>query len=248
VKPYTEIASLYDKIMSHVNYMAWYRLIQRISRKYFNNSQTIRLLELGCGTGSLGAILKQQGPYIGSDKSDSMLKVAQQKASAPFVCMDACYPAIKQQFDMIVFLYDGINYLTDYDTLCLFFKNIAPLLCSGGVLLFDVTTEYNSRRHFFDEKDFESFDTGCYLRHSYFDPLTHLQKNHFTFFYSIPSNQHLYHRSEELHTQRVYPVSQIESAINHSGFSIRGIWDGFSFRRYHSRSERIHILLQKDVA
>ena len=167
----------------------------------------------------------------------------QDAGARPVVCTDARHLPLKGSFDMILFLYDGINYfdVPDYPR---FFSEIDRLLAPGGILLFDITTEANSKMHFVDFVDYEEFDDAFYLRHSFFEPRTSIQHNRFTIFLREPG-QEGYSKYHEHHRQLVLPVNTIKKCIPTDRFSIVGIWDGYSFNRYTGRSDRIHFCLKK---
>ncbi len=106
---YNALAPLYDKIMAHVNYDLWCQLIQDIADRYFNCKPVI--MELGGGTGVLATLLLKSGyTYYGSDYSFAMCKESLKK-NIPFFCANALSLPIKGTFGLVIFLYDGINYL-----------------------------------------------------------------------------------------------------------------------------------------
>jgi cyclopropane fatty-acyl-phospholipid synthase-like methyltransferase len=228
--------------MAHVEYRQWYTLIKKVIARY-RPVPAPRLFEVGGGTGVLGRMLAADGcRYLGSDLSAAMCGLARAR-DLPFICADARRPPVTGPFDLIIFLYDGINYFgeDDYER---FFTEMHPLLDTGGLLLFDITTQYNSRMHFVDFLDYDEYDDAFYLRHSFYDARTGIQHNRFTIFLR-ESDGKGYCKHHEHHHQLVLPVAAIKKRIPADLFSIVGIWDGYSFSRHTARSDRIHFCLKK---
>ena len=105
------------------------------------------VLECACGTGSLTVRLARLGYAItGSDLSGDMLMIARQKAldaglrQLPFVCQDMRKIALHKPVDAIFCACDGVNYLLDGAED--FFRAAYKALKSGGLLLFDVSSDY----------------------------------------------------------------------------------------------------------
>lgn len=231
--------------MHHVRYNEWIDLIGRVIARYGSNLQP-RIFEIGGGTGILGEQLRRQGyRYVGSDLSFEMSRMARKRRIA-FLAADGRALPVKAQFDLVIFLYDGINYLWDFSEYHRLFGEVWNCLEPNGLFLFDITTSANSLRNFRDYLDYEDFGDAYYVRHSYFDVPTKMQHNDFTIFMKVDGPGSLYERTEEHHAQRVFAASLIEKQISPEQFSILGIWDGFTFRKYSRHSERIHFLLRKN--
>ena len=83
MKPYTELAKVYDSLLTHVDYQSWYLYISEIMIQYIENPRTI--VELGCGTGKFGSKFSADDFSIyGIDKSIDMLRVASMRAYRNF--------------------------------------------------------------------------------------------------------------------------------------------------------------------
>lgn len=240
---YKALAPIYDRIMSHVEYDEWILLIDKIAKKHINKD-IVSIFEIGGGTGVLGEYLKAHGyNYKGSDLSFYMSREAEKK-DIPFFCADARALPLKRQFDIVLFLYDGINYLQTIQEYKKVFSEVAGSLNKGGIFLFDITTEYNSMEHFYDFIDFEEFSDCSVIRHSYYDELTSMQHNDFTLFnYDLKTKK--YDKLTDKHVQKVFPAQRIEEAIPLNLLEIVGIWDEFKMKKYSSRSERIHFCLKR---
>ncbi len=243
--PYTALAPFYDRLMSHVDYKLWGGLIRRVVKKYLG-STTARVLEIGGGTGTLGKWLTENDfPYTGSDLSFSMCLQASKQRGLSFFCADGESLPVCSIFEMVIFLYDGINYLQSKESYEALFDQVYRCLLPRGLFLFDVTTEANSVDHFMDFFDCEDFGDTYYVRHSYYDRVQRLQYNDFTVFVQHTENPRFYSKHIERHAQKVLSVNEIKRRIPKDLFTIEGVWDGFSTRPAHRRSERVHFLLRK---
>ncbi len=240
---YEALARIYDHVMAHVRYDRWRDMIEDLSREYFPGGG-IRAFEIGAGTGVLGSRLGTRiKSFIASDLSFAMSAEAGKKLGRSLTA-DGRHLPVKGPFEMVFFLYDGINYLPDLKDYTLLFSEVHRVLSENGVFLFDITTETNSMRNFEDFLDYDDLGDAAYIRHSYYDRRRKFQHNDFTIFLREPGDA-LFSKHTEMHAQRVFSVAEIKRAIPNEMFSVEGIWDEFSFQRYCSRSDRIHFLLKK---
>jgi len=244
---YDALAPIYDRIMSHVEYEEWVRLIERITDKFLQVQHPL-VFELGGGTGVLSSLLISRGfRYVGSDRSFPMCSIACRRR-APYVCADARAIPFKKPFDLIFFLYDGINYLQTLEEYMLLFSEAARCLLPGAFFLFDITTEANSLNHFRSYLEFEDWGDYAYVRRSYYNKELIEQRNDITIFRRLANDSPLYEKKIERHCQKVFSAEAIVRAVPAALFTIEGMWDGFSFHRYHSHSERIHFLLKRTAS
>ena len=243
---YDALAPVYDRIMEHVKYEDWIMLLEKVIKKYLKSKSNLSILELGGGTGVLGKKLSEMGfCYQGSDYSFNMAKQSL-KRNMQFVCADARKIPFKKKFDCILFLYDGINYLSSIEEYKQLFQEVADCLTDGGIFLFDITTEFNSMNHFYDYQDFEEYSDYSVIRHSYYNEINTTQHNDFTLFNLQNNGTSLYRKYIEKHEQKVLPPQLIEETVPGRLLEILGIWDEFSMRKYSPRSERIHFLLKRN--
>lgn len=243
---YTAIAPLYDKIMAHVQYDAWRELVRRVCAAHIPTTKPARVLELGAGTGVLGAMLTRGSrTYHASDLSPAMCREAKRRGLCVF-CADARALPVRTRFDLALFLYDGINYLRNLDEYASLFHEVHRCLEPGGCFLFDITTEPNSLENFDDVWDHEELDHATYIRHSYYDRKRRIQHNDFTVFSRATESDDLYQKRSEHHVQYIFSPQEIANAVPGKLLTVLGIWDGFSSKKpYAPRSERVHFLLQR---
>lgn len=251
---YDALAQIYDRLMSFVSYGEWTDLINRVVAKYAkcaNGAKTkgksnINILELGAGTGVVGAHLLGMGHnYAACDLSFGMCGVAKKDRGIPICNADARALPFKKKFDLTIFLYDGINYLLSRDDYQKMFSQVYDALAPNGLFLFDITTRHNSLTYFEDFLDFEDYGDCSYVRHSYFDKRTSCQHNDFTIYAKAKNCNGHYEKFVDRHKQKLFTVSELESFIPKDKFETLGIWDGYTFRKYTGKSVRIHFLLRK---
>ena len=250
-RTYSALASIYDKIMAHVEYDQWVVYIKKIIAAY-GDTPSPDIFEIGGGTGVLGAQLLREGMnYRGSDLSVSMCSQALRRG-VQFFAADARFLPLKPNklFDLVIFLYDGINYLQSLDDYHKLFTLVHSHLSERGLFLFDVTTTANSLKNFNEFIDAGDFNEHFFFRRSYYHADSRMQYNDFTIFsksdtYEETARCGLFRKSIEHHAQKVYPVASIKDAIPRDLFTLIGMWDDFSFKHATSRSERVHFLLKK---
>jgi SAM-dependent methyltransferase len=271
---YGALAPIYDRLMSHVGYHRWHLFIEEVVQR-FSRTQRPLIFELGAGTGVLGERLAAAGfSYIGSDLSFPMSRQAKNRANR-VACADCRRLPLKPSasFDLVLFLYDGINYLMHKDDYQRTFSEVHMHLKPGGLFLFDITTVFNSVRNFSDYIDADDVGAHFYFRHSYYNPVKSMQYNDFTIFSRTGDNETdaetpslallyeagapavavqfgngmnaVYRKDTEHHEQKVFPVSVIRGFVQRRLFDVVGVWDNFTFKKHTSRSERVHFLLRK---
>jgi hypothetical protein len=135
--------------------------------------------------------------------------------------------------------------LNDYSAL---FRSVYNALDNGGLFLFDITTHTNSMKYFSDYMYYEDYDEFSYIRHSHFDDKNAIQHNDFTIYRKYNDVSDLYEKVIEKHRQKVFTPAQIKTAIDDNDFTLIGVWDGYTFRKYSNKSERIHFLLRKTAS
>lgn len=149
----------------------------------------------------------------------------------------------KGPFDLCLMVYDAFNYLmTEADAIrCL--SEARRVLSPGGLFIFDVTTEANSRRHFEDMLDFGELEGCTYVRESRYDREAAMQRNDFTFF--VEREPGRFAKVKESHQQRIYRLARIKAMARKAGFAVEGCFDGFTFRPGREESERVHVVLRR---
>jgi SAM-dependent methyltransferase len=234
---------MYDTMMSHVPYGQWVKLIESVGKDYLNTSHP-SVFELGGGTGTLGSILVYEGfEYAGSDISPAMCREAWKKG-LDYLCCDCRALPLTAAYDMVVFCFDGINYLSARDDYRKTFLEVYNILKPGGLFLFDITTERTSRLFFNDYTEAESTSEGAYIRYCEYNRAQRKQYNTFDIFCQDEKGTYL--RYWEEHVQTIFSPTEILSFIPRDYFSVLGMWGDYEQNKYTSLSDRVHFLLQKE--
>lgn len=242
VRPYEKLAFIYDHLMSHVDYRFWAEYTQDLIQKW--NPQARTLLDVACGTGNL---LEQMRVFsyklFGCDYSFPMVLQAAKKPAlrdVPLWQNDMVHPATKRQMDVVLCLYDSINYVMEEEKIAAFLKMSTDILSPQGILIFDICTERNSLNYFFNYYDHDENENFSYDRWSHYNRKKKIQ---FTEFKIRTKNDPVTYY--EVHEQRIYSTSTFLRLIKYSPLRILSVYDGFSFDQPHTKSNRIHFVLQR---
>ncbi len=240
-QPYTALASVYDLVMEHVDYEHWAWYVHGIIERHHPQAQDV--LELACGTGSL-AIALQDGrfKYLATDASSEMIRVAREKATLfgahlSFGVLDFRSFRVDRPADVVLLLYDSINYVLELHEVSAVLQNIRHAVRPHGLLVFDQSTSANSLNNASFFEDHGGDDVATYVRRSQYDEETGL--HHTTFDITIDGEH--YH---EHHVQRSYEVAEIADCIANSGFSVIEALEDFTQDPATSSSERIQWVLR----
>lgn len=134
---YGRFARFYDAVMDDPAPRA-----DRVSRsiaQYRPDAES--LLELGCGTGSILALLPGPPSLAGLDRSPEMLAVA--RAKVPHARLfegDMQSFALGEHFDVIACVFDSLNHLLSFEAWLSMFGAVHDHLHPGGLFIFDVNT------------------------------------------------------------------------------------------------------------
>lgn len=222
MKPYTDIASVYDSILRHVDYQEWYEYILSIMKKHVAHPRLI--LELGCGTGRFGSKFSNDGYTIyGIDKSIEMLLVAKTRAFLNFriFCADITRFSVSKKMDFIFSVHDTINYLLDNTDILNMFNNVRATMHESSIFMFDITTEHNILKNFDGKTSHFRFKNSSVQWSNNYDA-------HKKLICSTLQFNRAGKTTVEEHVQRIYPVDEITRLIHESGLEVLGIYGDYT--------------------
>ncbi len=113
-----------------------------------SNPGASKVLELGCGTGSILKHLQDSYEVSGLDLSTKMLSIAGKKVPrAKLSRQDMVDFRIDEQFDAVLCVYDSINHIRRFSDWKKVFARARQHLSPGGCFIFDINTQWKLERH-----------------------------------------------------------------------------------------------------
>ena len=243
IQPYQRLAAYYDLLMDYIDYDIWVDDIESLVGPYKPGKTW---LDISCGTGSMALRLAQHGiDMTAVDLSQHMIDIARDKAlsaelSIDFGVADMIHYSSAKDFDVIINLHDGLNYLLETADIELFLKNTYALLKPGGILLFDVVTPLLCQTHFRGYREIFNDERGGYERYTNYDPNSQLAESVFTLKTDITDTVEV-----ESHIQRAYEQSDVEGFCTSSKYEWWQILDDETLEQPSVKTERFIVMLRK---
>jgi SAM-dependent methyltransferase len=142
------VESLYQRDLAYVQAVAFGTLAQgaaaEIVRRLRSSSAPIRrVMDIGCGAGSLSKTLTAAGfDVTGIDTSADLLEIARANAPNAHFIHASAYDVEIRDYDAVVAMGEPLTYHAEPveadDLITRFFQRVAKALPSGGKLIFDV--------------------------------------------------------------------------------------------------------------
>ena len=249
--PYSLLAAGYDAVMAHVDYPAWAAYVRRLLRHHAPEAETV--VELGCGTGAFAVALQPHGPapsgyvYRAYDGSAAMVERARERVrlvGRPIAVGvgDFREPVPGPPADVVVLLYDGLNYLLDLDDVEALLQHVHDALVPGGVAILDQSTPANSLNHIDGFDDAGETDAFAYLRTSRYDAASGLHTTEFRL--TLPDGT----EAAETHVQRAYDLAEVAELAETAGLTIEAAYDDFTTEPATEDTERVHWVLRRPAS
>jgi ubiquinone/menaquinone biosynthesis C-methylase UbiE len=246
VEPYSKLASIYDELMIHVDYKNWSRFIQKIIQRWHPHAQ--KILDISCGTANLLLKLDSRKYQLyGSDFSFEMLKVANRKCKSSKASIQLWQGnmiafQLKQQVDVIISLYDSVNYILNITAWQNMFACVYDSLDNNGLFIFDICTEKNSRDFFHNYYEKKRGNGFYYTRESKYDAENKIHSNRFEIYYDAEKKTFV-----EYHEQKILRMKRVLDLIKQTHFQFLGAFHGVTFKPGNENSLRIHFVLKKKI-
>lgn len=180
------------------------------------------LLDVACGTGDLTILLADKFHVTGTDLSDEMLKIAEEKAqkakkTIPFIQSNMMDLYDFEKFDVITCFDDSICYLKDEDELAVAFNQAFEHLNAGGKYLFDAHSLYQMDEVFPGYMFNHRTEDSAFMWNSFEGEYPHSIEHELTFF-NWNDKIKGYSVNTELHKERTYPIETFKMILNDIGF------------------------------
>ncbi len=243
---YQQFAHIYDQLMEDAPYEQWLAFI--LKNWQLNGNGGKRLLDLGCGTGTLSILLAEKGFEVtGIDLSEDMLAIAQAKTFEAGVHVSYFQQDMRdlsgfEPFDMIGIFCDALNYLKTEKDVQTTFANIYEHLSIDGLLLFDVHSVYKMETVFKGQTFSSTDDDVSYIWNCFAGDELYSVEHELTFFVK---DEDCYRRFDEYHYQRTFPVEVYREWLENTGFKVVSITADFTEKSPLEMSERIFFVAKK---
>lgn len=242
---YTALARCYDRLTADVDYQGWADYVERHLRRAGRTVGSV--VELGCGTGSLAALLARRGYAVTAvDLSPDMLALADQKCAGlgvRLVCQDMSRLALLEPADAAVSCLDSVNYVTRPAALRRTFRRVYKALAPGGLFLFDVKTpaalEGADGQTYLDEDD----DMFCVWRGEYF-PKRRICGYGLDLF--VREADGSWSRGGEYHEEYAYTLDELEGWLREAGFARIKIYGDRTMRPPREGAQRVFFAAGKE--
>ena len=238
---YNDFAYIYDALTYDVDYDQFLQFIKKIFK--LNNLSPELVLELACGTGNFTKKLVEEGyDVIALDNSEQMLDVAREKCEdVLFLNQDMTEFELYGTVDAIICVLDGVNYITDKRKLQKMFKLCHNYLNYGGMLIFDINSEYKLKNILGNNTYVSDTEDIFY---TWENELSGDKVNFYLSFF-VKDEDEKYIRFDEVHTERIYKENELLDMLKKADFEISGVYGDFDVKKPQKRSERLFICAKK---
>ena len=206
MEAYSDFARVYDIFMDNVEYEKWAEYLIGSLKEYGIEDGIV--LELGCGTGVMTALLAESGHeilYLEQDMREFEL-----------------YGTVRA----VVSVCDCMNYITEEEDLLTVFKLVNNYLDPDGIFIFDMNTPYKYREMLGNTTIAENREEGSFIWENEFDEETGINVYDLTLF--LPREDGLYERDEEIHYQKAYDSEKVRELLEKAGLIPLAVYDAYT--------------------
>lgn len=218
---YTALGSVFEYLNDDCGYEKWSQyLIEKLRSLGIANGA--RGLDVGCGNGYFTRAFYKAGFDVwGADISPQMLNTAvelarKEGAKIEFLQQDITKLKLESKCDFITAVNDCINYVPK-DKLCAAFKKVYAGLKSGGVFIFDISTEHKLKEIIGNNVFCEDREDISYM---WFNTLKEDSVEMEITLFSRGADGR-YTRLDERQTQYIYGANEILTALKQAGFAVQ---------------------------
>lgn len=247
MKSYSELAPVYDQLMSHVNFKGVTEFYLDLARLHKWKGRHI--LDLACGTGNITLELFRQGYSVtGIDLSEDMLTMAEEKVraagfKADFYCQNMINFQVPGTYDLVISAFDSLNYILEERELKQAITGIHKALTPGGLFIFDVHSEYKFKEVFGNNTFTYSSPEYSYIWQNRYDNKKNVCSMSLDIHIQVKKD--LYRRIEEYHQERCYSPEQLETLLEDNGLKVLAVYGDQKMKKPGPKAERIFFVAQK---
>ena len=188
--------------------------------------------------------MRRRGHHVvGVDLSAEMVRTAHRLGRLPAAVQDAAHLGLRANaFDLVVCLYDSLNYILEPDRLGQAFGGVHHCLRPGGYFIFDLNTIRALRTGLFNQSNLRARQPLQYDWHATWDAERRLCTVRMWFRHDDGSAAVEF---EEVHRQRGYAEGEVLALLEEAGLHVDAVYNAYTFRRVNRWSTRAFYVAQK---
>ena len=243
---YRHLAKWFEYLNDDCGYEKWSQYLLSVLSK--NVLRGARGVDLACGSGNVTIPLARAGyEMIGTDLSEEMLRVAQEKARKQglrvlFSQADLRSFEFPKKVQFVTCACDGINYIAKEDLAPLFLR-VFDALEEGGLFAFDVSSVYKLGTVLGNNLFYDDGEDVTYFWQNELDE--DFIKMDLSFFVRDGES---YHRFDESHKQFLHEENEVVKLLLAAGFHDAFAVDFLTLNPPKKTSERIQFFARKGKA
>ncbi len=264
---FEQVAECYDALMARVPYRRWVDYVERLiaTRRPLPAPRRTRVLDLACGTGKVGSELRRRGyRVVGADLSEPMARhCARQHPPLPAAVMDATRLGLRPgSLDLVVCLYDSLNYLLEPEGLQECFRRVREALVPGGLFIFDLNTPRALQIGLFTQQELSPLAAVQYRWDAHWDEAARVCRVDMWFRTrggsresraasagetALPSSREpgAVREFTETHYERAYEEREVQEWLGEAGFSYVRSYDAYTLYPVGPLAERMYFVAQR---
>ena len=236
IPPFRSLSRLYDLDWRHWSRPHAAFLLDLLAQRLISPA---RVLDLGCGTGSLCIDLAGHGhATLGIDISPDMIRLAQAKAAAlsgaAFEIQDMRVLTVDESFDLAAAVGDSLNYLAAAAELAAVMRRAAGALKPGGLLAVDCFTREFCRGQASSAEE-QTLGGETFIRKFAYDA----EHNSCAVLYRFPEDE------VEIHLMRPFELEEIEAAARGAGLRVISALSNLTGTAYRRGDARLIAVLER---
>lgn len=232
---YQELSNIYDGYWLTFSRL-YKKFIKAVQAKH--NFKMDKILDIGCGTGSLVYMLSNNDNEItGLDISAYMIEKARIKCkdnkNIEFYHGDFRDFKINKEFDLVLCCYDSLNHVKSLEDIELVFQRVKDHLAEKGFFIFDIVTE-----KYFINANNDSIENYEYKEKKYNNKISYDAER------KVFKSAFVFENSFDEHEEIPIEYEQINKYIQKYNFEIREVFSDFYLNEINNDTERYYFVLQ----
>jgi SAM-dependent methyltransferase len=230
------IGAYYDQLMQGVPYTDWVDYVEKLLDRFDARPQVA--LDLACGTGRVGAEMARRGyRAFGVDLSEGMARIAVEQGRLRAAVQDARALGLRgETFDLVVSLYDSLNYVLEPEGLLNCFRGVSHCLRGEGIFIFDLNTIRALALDLFTQNNLRSREPLLYSWRSRWDADARVCTVDMWFKWRGGGPEREF---AEVHRQRGYADDEVRRLLQAADLKLYAVYNAYTFDPPNALSTRV---------